>query len=43
MQDVALYGVLCGLATFERDELKTRVLSNISFKEFMELTPEVRS
>eukprot|EP00967_Tisochrysis_lutea_P063944 scaffold82652_cov24-Tisochrysis_lutea.AAC.2 len=40
-QDVALYGVLCALASFERSELQQRVMANIGFKEFMELTPEV--
>uniref|UniRef100_A0A7S3R7C1 PCI domain-containing protein n=1 Tax=Dunaliella tertiolecta TaxID=3047 RepID=A0A7S3R7C1_DUNTE len=41
-QDVALYGVLCALASFERSELQQRVMANIGFKEFMELTPEMR-
>jgi len=40
-QDVAVYGALCALATFERSELQQRVMANIGFKEFMELTPEV--
>mmetsp|Transcript_5808 Transcript_5808/g.14103 ORF Transcript_5808/g.14103 Transcript_5808/m.14103 type:complete len:431 (-) Transcript_5808:288-1580(-) len=40
--DIATYGALCALATFDRDELKQKVIHNISFTEFLELTPEVR-
>ncbi|KAG1663636.1 hypothetical protein FOA52_011691 [Chlamydomonas sp. UWO 241] len=41
-QDVAMYGGLCALATFDRSELKDRVLSNIAFREFLEMVPELR-
>lgn len=40
--DVALYGGLCALASFERAELKQRVINNIGFREFLELYPEVK-
>jgi len=41
-QDVAIYGSLCALACFERSELKKSVIDNASFRNFLELTPEVR-
>ena len=41
-EDVAVYGGLCALATFDRAELKARVLSNSSFKALLELVPRVR-
>ncbi|CAB4013176.1 COP9 signalosome complex subunit 1 [Paramuricea clavata] len=40
--DVAVYGGLCALATFDRQELRTKVLSNSSFKLFLELDPQIR-
>eukprot|EP01114_Cavostelium_apophysatum_P008037 TRINITY_DN2029_c0_g1_i1.p1 TRINITY_DN2029_c0_g1~~TRINITY_DN2029_c0_g1_i1.p1 ORF type:complete len:458 (-),score=136.28 TRINITY_DN2029_c0_g1_i1:39-1412(-) len=41
-QDVSIYGGLCALATFDRAELKKKVLDNTAFRSFMELTPELR-
>ncbi|KAL1322158.1 COP9 signalosome complex subunit 1 [Arachis ipaensis] len=41
-QDVATYGGLCALATFDRTELKAKVIDNINFRNFLELVPEVR-
>ncbi|MED6185349.1 COP9/signalosome complex subunit Csn1 [Stylosanthes scabra] len=41
-QDIATYGGLCALATFDRTELKTKVIDNINFRNFLELVPEVR-
>jgi len=41
-RDVAIYGGLCALATFDRAELKRRVLDNASFKTFLELVPQLR-
>lgn len=41
-EDIALYGGLCALATLDRQELKSRVLSNSSFKALLELVPRVR-
>lgn len=40
--DVALYGGLTALASFDRPELRTQVINNIGFREFLELYPEVR-
>lgn len=40
-QDVALYGGLCALASFDRPELKRHVIDNLAFNEFLELCPEV--
>lgn len=41
-QDVATYGGLCALASFDRSELKNKVIDNINFRNFLELVPEVR-
>uniref|UniRef100_A0A7N0ZQZ8 PCI domain-containing protein n=1 Tax=Kalanchoe fedtschenkoi TaxID=63787 RepID=A0A7N0ZQZ8_KALFE len=41
-QDVATYGGLCALASFDRTELKNEVINNSSFRNFLELVPEVR-
>jgi len=41
-QDVAYYGALCSLATFDRADLKKKVIDNITFRSFLELTPELR-
>ncbi|XP_045798982.1 COP9 signalosome complex subunit 1-like [Trifolium pratense] len=41
-QDVAMYGGLCALATFDRAELKSKVIDNTVFRNFLELVPEVR-
>jgi len=41
-QDVATYGALCALASFDRAELKAKVIDNINFRSFLELVPEVR-
>jgi hypothetical protein len=40
--DVALYGGLCALATFDRSELQSKVIGSIGFREFLELHPQVR-
>ncbi|CAI0470619.1 unnamed protein product [Linum tenue] len=41
-QDVATYGGLCALASFDRSELKNKVIDNLAFRNFLELVPEVR-
>jgi len=41
-QDVAMYGGLCALASFERSDLKKKVIDSPSFRNFLELTPELR-
>ncbi|XP_029341309.1 COP9 signalosome complex subunit 1-like [Acyrthosiphon pisum] len=40
--DIAIYGGLCALATFNRLELQNNVICNNSFKLFLELEHEVR-
>ena len=40
-QDVAVYGGLCALASFDRYELRTHVINNVSFRDYMEVNPEV--
>ena len=41
-QDVAVYGGLCALATFDRPELAARVMEDSAMKQFLELVPDVR-
>ncbi|GER31297.1 COP9 signalosome complex subunit 1 family protein [Striga asiatica] len=41
-QDVATYGSLCALASYDRAELKSNVIDNINFRNFLELVPEIR-
>lgn len=41
-QDVAIYGGLCALASFDRAELKSKVIDNSVFHNFLEVVPEVR-
>lgn len=40
--DVAVYGGLCALASMSRSELQTKVLENVSFRNFLELEPHIR-
>ena len=40
-QDVAVYGGLCALASFDRSELRSHVINNVSFRDYMEVNPEV--
>lgn len=40
-EDIAVYGGLCALATFSREEMKRKVLDNTSFKHFLDLVPQV--
>jgi COP9 signalosome complex subunit 1 len=40
--DIASFGGLCALASFDRHELKTKVIDNAAFKHYLELVPEVR-
>lgn len=42
LHDVAVYGGLCALASFDREELQKKVLSSSSFKLFLELDPQLR-
>jgi len=41
-QDVATIGGLTALATFDRADLKKKVIDNVLFRTFLELTPELR-
>jgi len=41
-QDVALYGGLCALASYDRSELKSKLMDNGGFRTLLELFPEVR-
>jgi COP9 signalosome complex subunit 1 len=40
--DVAIYGGLCALATYDRPELKRRVIENSDFKNYLDLVPDMR-
>lgn len=40
--DVALYGVICALATFPRPALKSEVVDCLQFRGFMDHEPHVR-
>ncbi|KAI1125218.1 26S proteasome subunit RPN7-domain-containing protein [Nemania abortiva] len=40
--DVAIYGGLLALASMERDELQRKVLDNSSFRNYLELEPQIR-
>ncbi|KAF2264344.1 COP9 signalosome-like protein complex subunit 1 [Lojkania enalia] len=40
--DIAVYGGLCALASMDRSELQTHVLSNSDFRNFLELEPHIR-
>eukprot|EP00455_Lapot_gusevi_P028186 TRINITY_DN2999_c0_g1_i2.p1 TRINITY_DN2999_c0_g1~~TRINITY_DN2999_c0_g1_i2.p1 ORF type:complete len:284 (-),score=86.75 TRINITY_DN2999_c0_g1_i2:71-835(-) len=42
LYDVAVYGALCSLASCSRSELRTEVLEKESFRDFLELVPELR-
>ncbi|EFA79052.1 COP9 signalosome complex subunit 1 [Heterostelium album PN500] len=41
-QDIAVYGGLCALATFDRAELKKKVIDHPVFRNYLELVPEIR-
>jgi hypothetical protein len=42
-QEIALYGALCGLAHFDRKELGSHIITNSSFREYLEVYPQVGS
>lgn len=42
LNNVAVYGCLCALATYDRRELKQFVIQSSTFKSFLELEPQVR-
>jgi COP9 signalosome complex subunit 1 len=41
-QDVTVYGVLCALASLERNEVQSKLMQSLSFKECLELVPSMR-
>jgi len=41
-QDVALYGVLCALASLERSEVQAKLLDSSTFRECLDLVPQVQ-
>ena len=41
-QEIALYGAVCALASFDRQALKDKVINSIAFREVLEAVPEVR-
>jgi COP9 signalosome complex subunit 1 len=40
--DIAIYGGLCALASMDRDELRHSVLESSSFRDYLELEPQIR-
>jgi COP9 signalosome complex subunit 1 len=42
LNDVAIYGGLCALASMNRDELQRKVLDNPNFRAYLELEPHIR-
>lgn len=40
--NIAVYGSLCALATYSRQELATHLINSASFKQFSELDPQLR-
>jgi COP9 signalosome complex subunit 1 len=40
--DIAIYGGLCALAVMDSAELKSRILENQKFRQFLELEPHLR-
>lgn len=40
--DVAVYGGLCALATFDRADLKSKAIENSDFKPLLEFEPQIR-
>lgn len=41
-QDIALYGVLCALASLDRNEVQSKLLDSSSFRECLDLVPQIR-
>lgn len=40
--DIGLYGVLCGMASFSRDQFKRRIVDNATFRPYLEHSPFVK-
>ncbi|CAE7838550.1 csn1 [Symbiodinium sp. CCMP2592] len=41
-QDVALYGVLCGLGSLDRAEVQSKLLDSPTFRECLDMAPQLR-
>eukprot|EP00927_Polykrikos_kofoidii_P041175 TRINITY_DN3509_c0_g1_i1.p1 TRINITY_DN3509_c0_g1~~TRINITY_DN3509_c0_g1_i1.p1 ORF type:complete len:422 (-),score=67.76 TRINITY_DN3509_c0_g1_i1:66-1331(-) len=41
-QDVAVYGVLCALASLDRNEVQSKLLGSSNFRECLDLVPQLR-
>eukprot|EP00927_Polykrikos_kofoidii_P041176 TRINITY_DN3509_c0_g2_i1.p1 TRINITY_DN3509_c0_g2~~TRINITY_DN3509_c0_g2_i1.p1 ORF type:complete len:422 (-),score=63.54 TRINITY_DN3509_c0_g2_i1:58-1323(-) len=41
-QDVAVYGVLCALASLDRNEIQSKLLGSSHFRECLDLVPQLR-
>lgn len=39
--DIAIYGGLCALISFNREELRNKVIENTKFKTYLELEPQI--
>jgi len=39
--DIAVYGGICSLLSFNREDLKTKVIENTKFKVYLELEPQI--
>jgi len=39
--DIAIYGGICALISFDRKELKNKVIENTKFKTYLELEPQI--
>ena len=42
VEDVAIYGTLCALATFDRSLIKTKLIDNENVRSMLELVPSMR-
>ena len=41
--DIAVYGTLCGIASFDRAYIRSQILDNVAFNEFLNLLPSLRA
>ena len=41
-RDVALYGILCALASLPRGEIKAKILHNANFQKMLASTPDLK-
>jgi len=39
--DIAIYGGICALISFNREELKNKIIENTKFKTYLELEPQI--